>query len=208
MLWGIGCHRSATLSLAQDLGGVHEPQPRLEEMATYWHLAPEDDQARFHAEQVLRATLQDRLAANTPCIDPAQSYVIPLILEIDPEATFTWSIRNPMLVVSSLYLASSVWKSNDTSEGQGLIYPKEGWGKEDDRLDKAIYYWVETNKVIREYCHLKPQRGTRWRLYFPEDLTTHANCHATTPEKAYRHLTADEAQRIAEGCWGLWEEIS
>lgn len=226
MIWGVGCHRSGTMSLAEDLGGVHEPQPRFEyDPVSYqhwresWQEAPPFVPDPGFIGDNIKGRLVGRLATGKPCVDAAQSYIIPLIREVDPEAEFVWIVRNPFLVVGSLVHASGCWAPHDASDGRKMIYPKKGWPAGTTRIDKAIYYWRETNRIIwQELCEpgqlrIGVRKGIKAGFGFdlvvcPDELNAHTNAHRNHAGSPVRSFSDEVSSRIAEGCWDLWKELT
>lgn len=85
MRWGVGTGRCGTRSLAEQLGGIHEPSPGL--------VGP-----RVKQLEILRG----RLSKGLPSVDRLQSFAIPLIAQVDPSAHVLWLARDPWGCVPSM----------------------------------------------------------------------------------------------------------
>lgn len=177
MIWGVGTGRCGTKSLAEDLGGVHEPQPWLGEDAILCHYG--DKAARSRTMDKLRERFQSR----KPCVDLAHSWLIPEILEVDPGAMFIWVIRRPTQCVHS-FLAGGSWTERDF-HGTRKWYPRAGWPDDFTRFDKACEYWREVNMLIWEERNACPER---FGVIQTERLVNHENKY---PERI-RYEFSDE----------------
>lgn len=150
MIWGVGCYRSGTRSLAKTLGAEHEPEPRIggwTGMEEAWI----GGRLKRHPEGV---------------VDAAQSNHIPLIRRLDPDAVFYWVLREPMGNIHSL-LAGSLWTDRDEREGDRLC----PYGR--SRVERACRYWRRTNEAIDFYR----DPGAAFHKVFVTDLDVHENRH-------------------------------
>lgn len=87
MRYGIGTGRSGTLSLAREIGAVHEPHPGL---------------TRRMRVPAARKVIQARIDAGLPSVDRLQSFHMATIEELDPDAYFLWLVRNPTDCIRSM----------------------------------------------------------------------------------------------------------
>ena len=116
MIWAPGTGRCGTRSLARVFGGVREPQPWFEAEPVEYALGRRDH------EPFLRQRLTDRLALDVPAVvDLKHSYLIPLIVGVDPDARFIWLVRHPMLCIGS-FLAGGAWTERDWHGRLGTTY--------------------------------------------------------------------------------------
>jgi hypothetical protein len=191
MIWGIGTGRCGTRSLAVELGGVHEPQPWFgpESVAAYW------------GDHAAQAACQQRLAARAALPVPVvsdlhQSWLIPLICEVDSQAHFIWMIRNPAEVVAS-FLAGNGWTAQN-QYGASLWRPQGGWPESLSRFGKALTYWLEVNRLI---AHDLQACGAPWERRLTSSLQAHENRYPTSPDWRF---TPQETARLVEACGGLW----
>jgi hypothetical protein len=188
MLWGLGTGRCGTKSLAADLGGLHEPEPWLGAESVPAHYG---DEAAY---RVCRDVLQSRLALGAPAVvDLHQSWLIPLICQVDAQAEFVWVIRDPAGCVASL-LASGAWTT--PSKWPTLWHPWEGWPEGVSRFDKALGYWAEVNLIIGSALAVC---GRPWQSRRTADLQAHENRQPASAEWVF---SAEEHKRLA-----LWHEV-
>ena len=168
MIFGVGTGRCGTKSLAVQLGGMHEPEPWLrEEPARY-----KCDRDNYYRESLLEH-LRTRSELPVPIVvDLKHSYVIDLICEVDPDATFVW-IRDPVDCISS-FINGGAWTRTDW-HGSRNWRPFGGWPKEISREMRVVGYWIEVNKMI-ENSLLKSERD--YRLVKTESLTVRENVYA------------------------------
>lgn len=201
MIWGIGTGRCGTRSLARLLSGIHEPQPWLAEDSVAYAQRGE------HADH-LKALLRGRLALDVPAVvDLRQSYIIPLIGEVDPQAQFLWLARHPMLCIGS-FLAGGSWTSRDL-HGARKLSPAEGWPAGATRLEKATWFWVAVNQRIQQdlertgapfevwLTHELPAQvhenhyEASWDWTWTREQAAHIQDHTATTWLHLQHLAAD-----------------
>jgi len=84
MRWGVGTGRCGTLSLATELGGVHEGSPGLGSDGPTLEL------------------LLGRLRAGVASVDRLQSFLMPEIRALDSNAEFIWLLRDPWSCIQSM----------------------------------------------------------------------------------------------------------
>jgi len=142
MIWGIGTGRCGTMSLAKEIDGVHEPKPAL-------------DNSGYAAIGLLK----DRLAKGKPSIDWKQSFYIPEIKQIDPDAHFIWLIRNPFEFVSS-FVARGGWD-----------YPHYIKWTRGNLVERGLEWWLEVNAIISDNVPLGGPSEVRRTV----DLELHEN---------------------------------
>lgn len=192
MQWGVGTGRCGTKSLAADLGGLHEPQP--------W-LGPDAIEAYYGDREALeRCTgkLAGRLALGAPAVvDLKQSYLIPLICEIDPAAAFIWMVREPLALVRSMLAGG--WWTEKNRYGAWLWRPPEGWPEAATRFDKIVTYWCEVGRLIERDL---AACGAPWQRRLTSELSHHENKYPSSPGW---QLTDAETARVAAVCGPLWE---
>ena len=191
MIWGVGSGRCGTKSLSLELEGVHEPQPWLDDLPVMWHL-------HRKGEGELLSRLKMRLDEGLPCVDLKQSYCIPLIKRLDPDAKFIVMFRNPILTISSL-VAGGSWTEQD-HHGTRKIYPKLGWGNE-NRIQKATYHWGCTYEIILNEFYKTPYAFT----FLNTNTLTHlTNTHPHSPGFP---LTREASAQIMEDTMEIYTEL-
>lgn len=188
MIWGVGTGRCGTHSLAADLGGLHEPAPWLgaASVAAYWGEA--------WALERCRDVIRRRLELGAPAIvDLHQSWLIPLICEVDVTAEFIWMLRDPAGCVAS-FLSAGAW----TSPGKWptLWQPQGGWPEPVRRFDRAVAYWAEVNLII---WGALTSGGRPWTMKRPADLRAHLGQGPLSAEWVF----SPAEQR----CLQVWHEV-
>jgi hypothetical protein len=168
MIWGVGTGRCGTRSLAGQLGGLHEPVPRLEEHPVQYKCDINKD-----VRGLLIERLQERLDLGaTAIVDLKHSYVVDLICEVDPDAKFIWMLREPVPCISSL-LNGGAFTETDWN-GQRKWRPLGGWPKDMSRESKVIAYWIYLNSLImRSLIVIQNQ----WQLVLTNSLTVRDNVY-------------------------------
>jgi hypothetical protein len=186
----LGTGRCGTRSLAKDLGGIHEQQPwfSVEAIAAYWG----DEQAR----ELCRAKLERRLASGVPQVDLHQSYLIPIICSVDPDAEFIWLVRHPMTCIAS-FVAGGAW-SRMNNDSESLWRPRYGWPVGLPRFDKALHYWLNVNVLLERELVAS---GHPWRLVRTETLVAHKNVYPKSRAFVWK---PEEAARVMDETAGLW----
>lgn len=169
MIWGVGTGRCGTKSLAETIGGVHEPQPWLLDEPVRYLLGETE------LKDVLIEKLRARLELGVPIVDLKNSYLIDLIIEVDPSAQFIWMWRDPEDCIRS-FLAGGSWTEQDDF-GAKKLRPKFGWQPEATRLDKAIWYWREVNHFLD--INLMWSTFEVWKT---TELPVHENQHVKSGE--------------------------
>ncbi len=189
MIWGVGTGRCGTKSLAKSLGGIHEPQPWFQDEPKKWWLSGEPS-----AELAL--TILDRREMDTPIVvDFKHSYIMPLIKQIDPKASFVWVIREPVQCIKSM--VHGKWWGETDNNGANLIEPYAGffWGL--TRVYKCIWYYEKVNREI--YKHIKDIS----LIVYTEDLLEHENKY---PEEAKTEkLHEIELANIHDRCDSIYK---
>lgn len=191
MFWGIGTGRCGTRSLAEYLGGLHEPKPWFKELP-----------AKYAAEEITSEEMQElddhiheRASMDTPIIvDLKHSMIVPLIMRADPEARFIWPVREPFATIHSL-LCGGAWTDQDWN-GSRKLHPKGGW-KDEGRVDKAIWYYEHTYKNILGHAY----KDAIILTVRTEDIPVHVNEY---PKDKRYYFSKEEAKKIVEKCWGLY----
>jgi len=190
MIWGVGTGRCGTRSLAEDLGGLHEPQPWLGEDAIRAHHGDADARARTLER------LAERAALPTPAIvDLKHSWVIPLIREVDPNPFFWWQARSPVECIESL-LTGGAWTERDW-HGTRKWFPSGWWEDGDTRFDRAITYWKGVNSLILDEYRSGGPNG--WRVTTTHELRHHLNKYPT-----HVPLEPEQVQEVVNECGMLW----
>lgn len=187
----MGTGRCGTKSLAADLGGLHEPEPWFgaDATAAYWG----DEQAI----KLCRARLEYRLELGAPAIvDLHHSYIMPLICDVDPDASFVWAIRQPVACIGS-FLAGNAW-SGDPGNWPTLWQPRRGWWGGTTRLQKATTYWCAVNTII---WHELAKGERPWHALPTEALKAHENKRMDVPEWRFSDV---DRYRITDRCGPLW----
>lgn|GEM_PF-5757258 len=190
MIWGVGTGRCGTRSLATLLRGRHEPGCWDSQPVAYQHAGEHQDW--------LRGKLQERLGLGVPAVvDLQHSYVVPLIEEIDPDATFIWMVREPVACISSL-LSGGSWTRGD-GHGRRKLSPAAGWSDVVTRLDKAIWYWLNVNQLLDRVLARRPHE-----LWLTSELpgSVHLNRY---PQ--YWKPTDQDTTRIESETGALWAEL-
>ena len=157
MKWGVGTGRCGTKSLSIILGGVHEAVPFIQDEAALYRDGSRDKAIL----QTLKRKLRKHYLRGLPAVDIQFSYVIPLIVEVDPDAEFVWAIRNPKDMVASamhknLYgrtLENAVERWGRFGEfklhlDKLRIRPKGDLWDKTSQLFRCYWYWVTVNKLI------------------------------------------------------------
>ena len=180
MIWGVGTGRCGTMSLAKQLGGVHEP-------GGLGRVMPWMRYGLACDWESLSLDLLERSEREVPVIvDPRHSYVIPLIREVDPDAQFVWIYRDPVECIES-WLARGNWR--DGSDDAGTRYsPEGGYPKVWWRFEKGIWFWREVNSRIRRDLMERFQV-----VKCPDDLEEHENAN---PVGAKVRLSPEEVELV------------
>lgn len=187
MIWGVGCVRSGTKSLAKQLGGVHEPKPWLQDLPVrhYEKNLSEEETVK------LRDMLSGRLGRGTTVVDASMSYCMDLIEEIDRDARFVWVLRNPFQQIASHYLGGGF--SEQDGDGFRKLRPLFGVS----RIQRCAAYWQATNTIILQ--HLE-ETDRPWRGYWTDRLIEHENDY---PRKQMG-FSRNEAAWIFDLCEPTW----
>jgi len=194
MIWGLGTGRCGTRSLAAQYGGLHEPKPWFKEEArNYW----------MHGEEeLLRHRIKERAKLDTPLVvDFKQSWCIPLILEIDPDARFVWLIRDAVDCVNSM-VAGKWWSDRDW-HGTRRIEPRAGWTPLDGRMNKCVWYWLTTNRIIDD--HLSKLDDERYAILPTVMLKAHKNRYEASSSL---HLSEEEVDWVRKKTEGMGRVLS
>lgn len=188
--WGLGTGRCGTRSLAADLGGMHEMKPWFgpEAIAAYYG----DPSCRSLCVEKLKV----RLDTGVPQVDLHHAYLIPLIVEVDPDADFIWLIRHPLTCIAS-FLAGTAW-TRTARDSETLWRPRYGWPMGTQRVDKAITYWIMVNNLIERDL---AACGRPWRLVRTETLRAHENQYPLSREFVWK---PGEAANVMDRTAALW----
>ena len=194
MQYVVGTGRCGTATIAQQLGGVHEPRPSIVKEAFDYYMG----NRQFIGE--LAKKLRIRAAMDTPVIsDNRQSYVIPLIREIDPDAEFIVLIREPRACIASMLHRGAYQRPKWYWD----IYrprPCTGFPANWTPVMKVGWLWRETYRVI-----LADVGTTRFRAIFTSELGDKvANASKSRPEL---ELTKREKNFLAERVLPAWDDI-
>lgn len=196
-IWGVSSGRAGTQSLAKQLGGVHEPRPWFGTKVVEYRRHP------ITKREPVMEILRYRHGLGVPVVDLQHSYLIPDILEVDPEAEFIWTYRDPWNCIAS-FLAGGGW-TDQNGWGEDLPSPggcgrTPGWGTAGvyPRIIKAIYHWVYTNQTI-----LETSEGLDVTLYGVEDLTERVGAWSGEPYV----LSYEEKALIQCFCESLYRKI-
>lgn len=107
MLWGTGALRSGTLSLAQMIGGRHEPG-EFELWPFYWTMtrSPLDEDAGdnfgyFHARRLILKLVMDAMNQGIPVVDARLEMILPWILKVDKNPRIIVVYRDPVATARS-----------------------------------------------------------------------------------------------------------
>ena len=190
-VWGVGTGRCGTKSLAKDMGGLHEPSPRLGDYAC---LTKFSESAYYYCSHVIRC----RHLMEAPIIvDMHHSYLIDMIMDIDSEAQFIWLIREPLQCVTSL-LSGGAFTETDRWGVNKLSDPPRQDGDREGRIISCCNHWVNVNNLIMESVRREPER---FRRMYTSDLQARENRHKASPDS----LDAIEVELVLDRCWGCWK---
>ena len=184
MIWGVGVGRCGTKSLADQMGGLHEPDDRFKHEAIDYH-------ERGRVSLSLINELARRTAMDTPIVvDNKQSLVIRLISEIDEDASFIWLLRSP--IESSVSIAKrGYW-------GQlPRCTPKVEGFFDLTHFRKCAMYWLYKNKLIE-----RELEGLPYQVIFTNSLRVKAN--KSIGSKAVYH--EEDMLWIGENIIPQWEK--
>lgn len=143
MYYVVGSGRCGTRTVAKRALGKHEPKPSIIN-ESYKYFKSKKDQENLDQ---LKSKLLRRFCLDTNLIsDCRQSYVIPVIKEIDKEAKFVVVYREPFSCVESylnrsIFLRGSIWDRT-------RIHPPEGFPKRFTRVMKVAWIVNETYRII------------------------------------------------------------
>lgn len=182
MIWGVGAFRSATKSLALDLGGEHEPRPKIVDVTDL---------------NKAIGIIRERFEKGVPVVDAAQSHLIHLIQAVDPEPEFVWVVRNPLQVVNSLTLASGVLKVHDKSGWKSLFTEKP----QVPRIQAFTEYWINLNDSLLEHYNTN-----NWRVVLAPSLGNYVNDH--THGKMLESSEAEYVYTMTEPLWSLLRQLA
>lgn len=146
MKWGVGAGRCGTKSLALLLNGTHEPFPGFEDLMPAWLQKPNKD-----LEAQIKHIIQARLTEGKPSVDFAQTYLMDLIAEVDPDPWFVWVLRNPITNIESMLRLE--WWTDLDANGRYKPAPLGGWAEGTSRLEKAIWHWNFTNRTVMGHTY-------------------------------------------------------
>ena len=192
MIWGVGTGRCGTKSLAKELGGVHEPEPwYTDEPKTRWLTGVES--------YTLKEMIKYKAQLDTPIVvDFKSSYMIGLILRVDPGAKFIWIIREPVQCIKSLLKGK--WYGDTDKQGENLLEPWMGFNRgvyDDSRFHKCCWYYHMVNEHIYRYKRYVSA------VYFTEDLEVHENKY---PADITIDLTDIELDYIHKQCDSIYQK--
>jgi hypothetical protein len=168
--WGIGTGRCGTATLAIVNKGLHEPRPWFYEEATRYYWGERDEELM---ETLRRKVAQRIRSPYEMVVDQKQSLIIPLLVEMDPEAKFVWLIREPIDAVKSYMAFGYFRRETGKWDWQRVILdiwrlrPQEGWPNGWSAESKCFWYWYEVNRVIER--DLK-ETGAEFEIIFTHDL--------------------------------------
>ena len=181
--------------MASALWGLHEPRPWPRKSAKAYHGDPE---AIADTADVLLQRLQFRAPA---IVDLHHSWCVPLIMDIDPDASFAWAVRHPADYVASA-LGGNWWKpENEAGDHDNTIWhPAGGWPEGTSRIEKATRYWRAVNEMLMIH-YVAAARP--WRCHRTTDLPQHlaAATHGNPP------LTGPERAAVMAHCGGVWAAV-
>lgn len=150
----VGTGRCGTASLAEKLGGLHEPEPNIVHEATQYYFGNLD------IYPTLVNKLKERKKLSTSVIaDNKQSLVIPLIREIDPKAKFVLLVREPMSCIKSFY-ARGAYSEDEHKKRKAIwvdnrLIPHMGFPEDWSQFTKCAWYWVEIHRTVFSSVDLK-----------------------------------------------------
>lgn len=161
MLWGVGTGRCGTKSLADQMGGLHEPEPSIKEEAL----------ERMSSGAIMPTLIDkiiNRSKLDVPIIsDNKQSFVIDLIADYDKDAKFIWLLRDP--------LSTSISLASRGEWGSILRYqPKLEEFDELPLIRKCAMYWLHKNLLIE-----KSLCGLKYDVIFTDRLDVRSNVALT-----------------------------
>ena len=141
MIWGVGTGRCGTTSYAEEIGGLHEPG----HSTHLKHLAKGYYPRGFYANEI-KGHLREIMAMGRPAVDNGYSFIIPLIMEVDPVAEIHWLIREPRICIESMW-NYGFYGLRDGKEEVMRVSPLS-WPDHFTRLMKLTWYWISTNRKI------------------------------------------------------------
>ena len=188
MIWGVGCIRSGTKSLAVSRGGLHEPVPHMQQVNGAGWLSGEDQPD----EGLAKHAAWSRKRLNTSLVvDAAQSFYIPIIRDVDPCPGFIWVIRDPVDCVPSLVH----WEAWMDGHEWATRIPKDT-----PALEKAAHFWVYCNETIAAHARMAPHTEP-WAVCKATDLKAHE--HASD----HPSLSDAEQSRVMGWCDETWQDV-
>lgn len=181
--WALGTGRCGTRSLAQQIGGIHEPQPWTRGRSVCWARNRE-------YEDELLTVLRSRSQLETPCVSCLQqSYLVPLIRAVDPNSSCVFLIRKPLTCVNAL---TRSWQHQRGINRIGWVAQEEDW-------QKAAGHYLAVNSMLLARML---ERFDRWTVVATEDLTVHAN-----RGRSAWVLNEDQEEEIERRCGPLHDAI-
>lgn len=203
MIWGLGTGRCGTKSLAVALGGLHEPKPKINDLAVDYARqgGAVDERTRGYAELEDRLKQRMDLAREKGApiiVDLQNSYVLPLIRLVDPDAAFVVMFRNPFDTIASFMLGGAFTKRD--GYGQHKLMPAEGWPGQQSRIHRVSYHWRQTNNTILQFLDVY---DPKYAMRRPHQLPVHANKY---PKQGFV-FTRLEAVQILYFCGPVWARL-
>jgi hypothetical protein len=135
--------------------------PRIiKEAAEYWKTYKETDD--------LVRKLIIRRDMDTPIVvDQQNSLVIPLILDLDPNATFIWLLREPVGTIRSS-LKSGMYGGGGGDWEEYRLTPHDGFLPNQTQFSKICWRYMAYNLTAEE--ELERVANDRWQLWKAEEL--------------------------------------
>lgn len=194
MQYIVGTGRCGTKSLARLLGGLHEPAPAIVAESRDFYFG------RRRSLPRLLEKLARRAALPTPAIaDNRQSYVIPLILEVDFTAEFVLLVREPRTCIASMH-GRGAFQRPKWYWDRHRIAPRTGFPNDWTPVMKLCWSWIETHRVI-----LSSLGAANVRILLTSDLPgTLENASAARPALTFSET---EQRFFDEHVVPFWREI-
>lgn len=192
-LWVVGTGRCGTKSAARELALPHEPPPLLGREAV----------AAFHnprsRDALVMQRIEQRMDLAPGVVDHRQSYVVRLIREADPDARFLWLIREPIPCVESMVACG--WWNGSTPE---RWWPRGGWDRYADEVERAAVYWREINAALLEEW---ARDRDRWEVRVTSTLPRHENERPIGGPAERPPLRREDIARVQGVCGRVWATV-
>lgn len=203
----VGTGRCGTASLAEKLGGLHEPDPDIIHESAQFYLGN---------PQILPdliEKLKERRKLDAPTIaDNRQSLVIPIIRQVDPASKFILLVREPTACIESFY-ARGAYSEDDSSKSEDKWVanrpkPLTGFPQHWTAFMKCTWRWVEVHRTIFNAIG-HPELS----IIFTEEIDGEVHNKSRQEQSEYlqkkrkQGLTVEEKKFFNDNALPMWDNI-